>query len=310
MKNMIRVYNKSFYNSLKRMKRMVKFLLKRMFIFLWFSRSKIPFLNFPIPVPLPYGGWFLCYGDVMGASVFLYKFTRERYEENYWKFVQQFLKPGMIFFDIGANQGFYTILASKLVGPEGKVFAFEPAPTEFRKLKLNILINRLKNVVVEPLALGSREGSSDFYLVLNGKGSFSSLRPPAKDVNARTKLIKVPLTTLDTYIYSNNISRVEFIKIDAEGGELDVLKGGLKVLREIRPIVMCEIADIRTQQWGYKASEICQFLENCGYLWFQITPNGKIVFHKIKDRYDHAWENLIAVPIEKLDELENFREDI
>jgi FkbM family methyltransferase len=57
----------------------------------------------------------------------------------------------MTFFDIGANQGFYTLLAAKCVGGEGKVFAFEPVSREFRNLKWNVLINRFKNVKIEPI---------------------------------------------------------------------------------------------------------------------------------------------------------------
>jgi FkbM family methyltransferase len=291
-----RLFKKTFFRFLGR--------TEKIFIVL-FDHRKIPFINFAIPCPLPYGFWFICYRDHMGMNILLDRLGILRYEENCRNFIQKFLKPGMIFFDIGANQGFYTILAAKIVGLGGKVFAFEPAPAELRKLKLNIYLNRLKNVIIQPLALASYDGVGNMYFCLGGKGSLSSLRPPAEDVNARTKIIKVRVTTLDSYVQRNSISKIDFIKIDAEGAELDILKGSLKVLRDLRPIIMCEVADIRTKQFGYKASEICYFLEKFEYSCFQISSDGKLLTHKIKIEYYPDWENLIFVPIEKLDEFKD-----
>jgi len=272
--------------------------LKRTGEFLWYSRSRFPFLNFPIPWRLPYGAWFLAYGDAMGARVCGYNIARRPYEENQWKFVSRFLKPGMNFFDIGANQGFYTILASRRVGSQGKVFAFEPAPTEFRKLRRNLLINRLHNVVMESQAVGSYEGLTEFYLCLDYQGSFSSIRQPAYDVTSRKKVIKVPITTLDAYVQCNNISSLDLIKIDVEGGELDVLKGGGGILERLRPIIMCEMDDRRTQQWGYQAREIWEFLQGYGYTWFEFTHSGAL--KPLTPHKNYTWENLVGMPKDTL----------
>jgi len=280
--------------------------LKRTGEFLWYSRSWVPFLNFPIPWRLPYGAWFLAYGDAMGASIFGYKLARRPYEEGQWKFVSRFLKSGMTFFDIGANQGFYTMLGSKRIGSQGRVFAFEPAPTEFNKLRKNLLINRCRNVVSEPYAVGTYEGFTEFYLCLEHQGSFSSIRQPADDVISKKKLIEVPITTLDGYVHRNNISSVDFIKIDVEGGELDVLKGGGEVIDRLRPIIMCEIEARRTQQWGYDTGKIFELLQGYGYTWFSVTKNGTSHYFMSKGKY--ACENLIAVPKERLDVIEMVKE--
>jgi FkbM family methyltransferase len=279
--------------------------LKKIGKWLWFCRNYLLILNFPIPCRLPCGSWFLIHPDEIGLTIFL----RKPFEENERRFVAKFLKPGMTFFDIGANQGFYTLLAASRIGLRSKVFAFEPVPGEFRKLKWNVRINRLRNITMERLGLGCREGTTDMFVCLDGKGSYSSLRPPVESIRTRKKLIQVPVIDLDSYVHRNNIQHIDFIKIDVEGGELDVLKGGLMVLRKLRPIVMCEIADIRTQQWGYNASNIYKFLEKYGYLWFQIASDGKLLPSKVKERYDPNWENLIAVPREKLTEISTFRKD-
>jgi len=89
---------------------------------LWFYRNHLPILNFPIPWRLPYGCWFLIYPDEMGLN--LLPFHRSySYEEGEWRFLSMFIKPGMVCFDISANQGFYTILLSRCVGTQGRIFA-------------------------------------------------------------------------------------------------------------------------------------------------------------------------------------------
>jgi FkbM family methyltransferase len=284
-------------------------LLKRIAIFLWFRRSRFCLFNIPLPCRLPYGGWYLAYGDEMGFGILRNYLLGINHEESEWRFIAAFLKPGMTFFDLGANQGFYSILASKCVGTEGQVYAFEPVPGEFRHLRQNVLLNRLKNTIREPLALGRQEGSTDMYVCLDGKGSYSSLQPPEENLKVRRELIRVPIIDLDSYVQHNNIRHIDFLKIDVEGGELDVLKGAVMVLKELRPVVMCEIADVRTQPWGYNASEIYKFLEKCGYQWFQIVPGGRLLPSKVKEKYDPDWENLVGVPNGKLGEISNFRED-
>lgn len=266
-------------------------LAKRALKWLWFSRSRWSVLNLPIPCPLPYGGWWLAYGDLMGLEVL---WGHERCEEGGWRFVSRFVTSGMTVLDIGANQGFYTILMAQKVGPRGKVIAFEPAPGEFSKLRWNVRINRCRNVVPEPVALSSRDGLADMFVCLDGFGSLSSLRRPAGDMKGRIKLTQVPITTLDSYVRQKNIASVDFMKIDAEGGELEILKGGSNVLHTLNPIIMCEMADVRTTQWGYGAREIYDFLQTHGYEWFSPDTRGLLVPAAPKKGYDVS-ENLVAV---------------
>jgi SAM-dependent methyltransferase len=121
---------------------------------LWFKRSGIPILNSPLPWRLPFGGWFFAYGDAVGFNVASATFKKEYENLGEWKFLARFLKQGMCFFDIGANQGFFTLLAAQIINGSGRVVAFEPSPREFARLSRNIKINRFENVVFEPVALG------------------------------------------------------------------------------------------------------------------------------------------------------------
>lgn len=276
----------------------MNYYLKTAVQYLWRLRAKMG-LDFPLPCFLSHGSLYLAYGDGMGFTFFF----RRPFEENEWRFIRGFLKSGMVFFDIGANQGFYALLAAKMVGDSGRVFAFEPVPSQMEKLKRNIKINRLKNVATEQLAVGSESGFSDMRVCLDGDEAMSSLREPYKDASLKRKAIRVPLFSVDDYVQKINIKSIDFIKIDVEGGELDVLKGAVGAIEKIRPIFMCEIQDIRTRQWGYEASEACDFLEKYGYLWFVPDKSGFLEPVKSREEYKLKKTNLVAVPKEKINDI-------
>jgi len=147
------------------------------------------------------------------------------------------------------------------------------------------------------MAIGFQEGVTDIIVCLDGHGSRSSMRKPPEEVKARTKVEKVPIITLDSYVRNNNVKHIDFIKIDVEGAERDVLKGGIEVLTTLCPVLMVEMADVATQQFGYLAVENYKYLEDYGFVWFEVTPNGFLKAAKRKSTYR---ENLIAVPREKL----------
>lgn len=278
----------------------MKFSLKKIILYLWQFRAK--FLDIPIPCFLPYGCLCLAYGDGMGAMFFF----RRPYEVNEWKFVSKFIKPGYVFFDIGANQGFYTLLATKLVGKGGNVFAFEPLPIQVKRLKRNLKINFFDNTKVEQTAISDKSGFSDMYACLNGSEPLSSLRRPSEDSKTKSKIIKVPIISLDDYIKKINISSIDFIKIDVEGGELNVLKGAVKAIEKFRPIFMCEVQNIRTRQWDYSPSEIFRFLQKHDYLWFRVVANGLLVPYNFSEKQEGEDVNFIAVPKEKNNYIVNF----
>jgi FkbM family methyltransferase len=268
---------------------------------MWYMRDRIPVLNFPVPWRLPYGGWFLAYGDVVGFGVVARSFLHRYYDLGEWKFISRYLEAGMVYIDIGANQGYFTILAAKQVRDNGSVFAFEPSPREFRRLRRNLRLNGCNNVTLESHALGSYQGFTDFHMCLGSQGSFSSIQLPGNDVTSPKRLIQVPITTLDSYVKRSNIRSVDLIKMDVEGAELEVLKGGLSVLTGTkRPVWMCELEDGRTRQWGYKARNICEVLAGYEYTWYSITIDGRLRYQPPREEYN---ENLVAVPNESIPDL-------
>jgi len=130
----------------------------------------------------------------------------------------------------------------------------------------------------------------------------NSLRPPV--VADSVTRVKVPVMTLDNYLSQRRIPAVDFIKLDAEGAELAILKGASGLLTmPLRPIVMCELADMRTEPWNYKAQEIYKILAEAGYVWFSVVQGGYLCMAPEQDRYH---ENLVAVAQERLSEISDW----
>lgn len=273
----------------------------------WYGRGGVPIVGLPIPWRLPYGAWFLAHPDAMGARVVGYRLAGHPYEEAQWKFVSRVLRPGMCFCDVGANQGFYTLLAANLVGASGRVLAFEPAATEVRKLRRNIRLNGFRNVLVENSAVAAAAGLETFHLVRGHQGSWSSLRPPADDVMSKVDIAQVRTVQLDDYVLQAGLPRVDVLKIDVEGAELSVLEGARRILADDGPIVLAEIEERRTRQWGYAAEDIIEFMRGQQYEWYAVTERGGLAPFGARDR--QAWDNLVAVPVSRAESLAQLMED-
>lgn len=209
----------------------------------------------------------------------------------------------MVFFDIGAHHGLYSLLGSKRVGLQGRVYTFEPVPSVYRKLLLNLRLNHCRNVVAEKLALGCYNGEVDMHVVLGRETGCNSLRLPGSDVATSTSIIRATISTIDDYVEKMKINAIDIIKIDAEGGELDVLRGAECVLTgNSRPFVLCEVEDRRTASWGYSANEIIDWLALRGYKWFEPSKNGLIPYQRCEN---YNYDGLVAAPLERLLEIES-----
>ena len=213
------------------------------------------------------------------------------------RFLWRNLKPGAVFLDIGAHHGVYSVVAAKKLGANGIVAAFEPSVREYRRLRMHLRLNRLGSVRAEPVALGSAACTQKFFQITNGDNTRGGFRPPASE--DRVSEISVETVRLDDYVSQFPLARVDFVKLDVEGGEREVLRGASSVLTKFRPIFICEVLDATTQAWGYKAREIIQMLESFDFAWFDIRSNGSIVPHKIREHYPEI-RNYVAVPKEKM----------
>jgi FkbM family methyltransferase len=195
------------------------------------------------------------------------------------------LQRGHTFVDVGANLGFYTRMASSLVGEVGQVYAFEPMPAAYRLLRMNTA--DLINVTLHDDALSDCEGVGEFYV--RDHGDASSL---VSDGAGRP--IQVTLTTLDKKLSPEEIGsrRIDFIKIDVEGAELSVLRGALKTIQTHRPIVYFEFLPIYAEQYGFAYLDFAEFFKVINYTlhWINHSGNGCGLFGSDQSTY------IVALP--------------
>jgi FkbM family methyltransferase len=261
--------------------------------------GKGTFPNFPIPVRLSFGAWWLAWNDVFGKAV-----LKGTFDQAECDFLSGYLQPGMSVLDIGAHHGYYTLLASLRVGSSGRVFAFEPSPRERKKLRWHLRWNHCSNVEVFDVALGANEGQSELFVAAGRETGCNSLRPPA--VRGTPKKVSVSIDTLDDFLARREIDHVDFLKLDVEGAELSVLAGGKKLLSgSSRPVILVEVCDLRTAVWGYPASEILEHLSEYGYHWFEPMAGGRLCPAVLgRERYD---QNFFAIPPERLEQFKQFQ---
>jgi FkbM family methyltransferase len=150
------------------------------------------------------------------------------------------LEPGGVFYDIGANVGFFTVIGARLVGPDGLVYAFEPVPENAAYVRLNTRLNHFQNVILTEKAVSSASGTGELALAAYSGGA--ALTTAAKPPDA-TKVIDIELVSVDDLVFTHGFRPPAVVKIDVEGAELDVLKGMSRILEEIRPILLYEIDD-------------------------------------------------------------------
>jgi FkbM family methyltransferase len=175
---------------------------------------------------------------------------------------------------VGANAGVYALSAAKLVSPGGCVIAFEPSPRERSRLEAHLRLNGVANVTVEPAAIGDVDADVDLFVVEGVQTGCNSLRPPHA---GRTSTIQVPMWRLDGYLARHGVGRVDFVKMDVEGGERDALRGAEQLFRRDRPVLLCEVEATRIRPWGYEPREIFELVAEWNYRWFAIARSGELV---------------------------------
>jgi FkbM family methyltransferase len=260
--------------------------------------SKLPYLPVPVRLNVAPGG---CV-DFWWSHVVPY-YDANRAFLDYWghdagdlRFLWSVLEPGMTFLDVGANQGVYSIVAALRLKGSGAVIAFEPSPREYERLELHFRLNGMAGARAEMLALGAASGRMNFFQVASGDTSRSGLRAP--ESGDPVNEIPVQSMTLDEYASMRGLDQIDFIKLDVEGGEMDVLRGASKALLKFRPVLLCEVLDAATAPWGYPARDIVGMLEGIGYRWFEVNDDGSLAPHVRRTEYP-AIENYAAIPAEK-----------
>lgn len=159
-------------------------------------------------------------------------FMYHSYEPDMVKVFKNNIKPGFRVLDIGANIGHHSLVFSKLAGNAGKVIAFEPIPRIYNQFLESVQLNEMTNIEIKNYALSNNVGKVNLYLDEENYGHSSII----KDKENMTKHIEIQTERLDNL----NVGKIDFVKIDVEGYEWNVIEGGMKTFTENKPVIVME----------------------------------------------------------------------
>lgn len=193
-------------------------------------------------------------------------------------------RPGMSVFDLGANVGFISMIAARLVGPDGRVISFEPLPANVRQIRYNADLNHFSHVTVREEAVGCKDGQVCFDVT-----DFSTtgrLQNDQRIHKEKTGELQVTLRQLDSVVVEAGLPQPDIIKMDVEGAEIDVLAGAAQTIATARPLMLIELHGTN--------EPVADALEDQGYDVHVLgTPVGILQAH---------WNShVIAVPRERTD---------
>lgn len=229
-------------------------------------------------------------------------FRTGTYERGTLSVIQNVLKPGDRFVDIGANVGLMTLVAAKTIGAGGRVDSFEPLPEIRRLLELSIEQNRFSNIFLHELALGSAPSRMAIHRHPEVNRGSASLAWTSQENDS----LDICLETLDRTIYNLSSQPIAMMKIDVEGWELEVLRGGISTLaREPQPVLCIEFSRLHPLQGG-KPEDMIEFLSKLGYQPYRLQKSksapSPLISVNIENIPDH--DNLFFFPVKRLTSIE------
>ena len=192
------------------------------------------------------------------------------------KIFEKYLKSGDNFIDIGANLGYMSINASKIVGSKGKIIAFEPDNTIYNLLENNISLNNAENIILNKIGLTNYNGEASFNIATeSGLSRLDNNNNNLEGLILQTKTT-IKVNTLDSYLLDHNFTniKIQMIKIDVEGQELNILKGAINVLKDSNPIIILEINPGALIQNDLSLTNIINFLDPLNYDSFFINSHS------------------------------------
>jgi len=230
---------------------------------------------------------------VLGNDLSRCLYVNGSFEPNEFAYLDRILIPGFVFIDIGANEGLYTIFAAPRVAPTGLVIAVEPSPREQIRLEHNIAINEIENVRIVRQALGRQRGKAVLHVADSEHNGQNTLGGFAYQGVTAVESIEVELIDLDTLMREQDVERLDVIKMDVEGAELEVLLGAKATLQRFKPILFFELFDGALRKQNTSAAEVLDFLKRHGYDF--LTFDDATGLPEIATDEERLSQNVIAI---------------
>lgn len=220
------------------------------------------------PVSFPDGTFFIDPCSHFGLTLL----EEATYEADLRAVLQRHLRPGSVFADVGANEGFFTIVAAKLVGPTGRVISVEPQTRLGRVLTENARLNNVHNVRLLPVAISNVNGTVDLFLAPDTNTGSTGLMNTRK---YRVPKETVKMVTLEELLDSAGTQVVDLMKMDVEGFEHEAILGSPQVFESKRvKLLALELHDWILRDRGLNPEEITGFLSKAGYT---LETEGRMV---------------------------------
>jgi FkbM family methyltransferase len=172
------------------------------------------------------------------------------------------IRPGMTAVDVGAHIGYYTLIMAKRVGRNGRVYSFEPNPEVQEYLRRNLARNGYGQVAICTMALFREDGSG----VLEGRDSLNAALSPRQSPTEGA----VPMAVYDRIAGPLGIGKVDLVKMDVEGAEMDILLGMRELLTRDHPSLVIEVHTQLLKRFGHSETELRAYLETFGYAFQDI----------------------------------------
>ena len=233
----------------------------------------------------------------LGNDLSLCLYVLGAFEPNEFVFLRDLLEPGMVVLDGGANDGLFSLYASRRVGPRGSVLAVEPSGREFARLTANIELNRLRNVLMFKLALGNRAGVTTLAVAEPQHAGMNAIDPrrSGQSMAAWTESHEsVRLDTIDALVARSGVERLDLIKLDIEGSEVDAIIGARDAIARFRPTILLEVEGDRLASQGRTSEDLLEELAGLGYeLWGFDAASGQL---RSADSAPESASNAVAAP--------------
>lgn len=212
------------------------------------------------------------------------RYFENDYESENVKFIKIQCKPGMVVIDIGAHLGVIAMSISHSLNNAGKIYAFEPTPNTFSLLCRIVKLNKCSTIIPINKAVSDRNETLSFYID-NNLGSNANSLVSKNERNRQS--IDVETITIDQFVTENKINKIDFLKIDAEGSELSVLKGAIKTLKNHKPLAILAIHPRLISNNGDNIKDIYLLLKSLNYnIYLKEKEIDQDQFIMTKDFFD------------------------